>query len=143
MKLHESFSCLSVSRPLGVLSAHLHASGEAAIGSHFLLPLDLLEARGRQQWEAFDMLLWRRQEISYLHTAIRSAMQSFTSEAKALKEKREFSSAQLSALVDRHRFLRSVCSYHSASEDEVLFPALRCGSGGSSLQRCLVGGRRV
>lgn len=66
------------------------------------------------------------QEISYLHTAIRSAMESFASEARELQRKGAFSAAQLSALVDRHRFLRSVCTYHQASEDEVLFPAVRC-----------------
>ena len=65
------------------------------------------------------------QEISYLHTAIRSAMESFASEAKVLERQGNFDSTRLSALVDRHRFLRSVCSYHQASEDEVLFPAVR------------------
>ena len=33
--------------------------------------------------------------------------------------------SRLQALVDKHRFLRSVCTFHSASEDEVLLPAAR------------------
>ena len=32
---------------------------------------------------------------------------------------------RLKALVEKHRFLRSVCTFHSASEDEVLLPAAR------------------
>ena len=32
----------------------------------------------------------------------------------------------LAALVERLRFLRAVCTYHSASEDDVVFPAVRC-----------------
>jgi len=65
------------------------------------------------------------QEILYLHAAIRTAMEAFTAEARALQKRGGFTSAQLGALVDRHRFLRSVCTYHQASEDEVLFPAAK------------------
>lgn len=52
-------------------------------------------------------------------------MESFKSEAQALQRKKEFGPAQLGALADRHRFLRSVCAYHQTSEDEILFPAVR------------------
>lgn len=31
---------------------------------------------------------------------------------------------QLSALVERHRFIRAVCRFHSASEDDIVFPAV-------------------
>ena len=65
------------------------------------------------------------QEILYRHAAIRTAMEAFTAEARALQKRGGFTSAQLGALVDRHRFLRSVCTYHQASEDEVLFPAAK------------------
>ena len=65
------------------------------------------------------------QEILYLHAAIRTAMEAFASEARALQQEGGCTSKQLNALVDRHRFLRSVCTYHQASEDEVLFPAAK------------------
>jgi type II secretory pathway predicted ATPase ExeA len=45
---------------------------------------------------------------------------------------------QLSDLVERHRFIRAVCRFHSASEDEVVFPVLRrlrAGSGDGAAGR--------
>ena len=43
---------------------------------------------------------------------------------------------QLSALVERHRFIRAVCRFHSASEEEIVFPALAAmragGAGGEA-----------
>ena len=65
------------------------------------------------------------QEIAHLHNAIRTAMESFLCEVQALREGNDFDAKQLAALVDRHRFLRSVCSYHHASEDDFIFPAAR------------------
>jgi zinc finger-like protein len=80
-------------------------------------------------------------EILYLHAAIRTAMEAFTAEARALQKRGGFTSAQLGALVDRHRFLRSVCTYHQASEDEVLFPAAKLAPASSPFHpahlRCL------
>ncbi len=35
------------------------------------------------------------------------------------------STAQLTGLVERHRFLRSVCLFHTASEESVMYPELR------------------
>lgn len=64
-------------------------------------------------------------EIVYFHEAIRSAMSSFAHEAKVLHEgSSSVSPEQLQALAERHRFIRAVCQFHSASEDEVVFPVL-------------------
>lgn len=52
-------------------------------------------------------------------------MGKFAQEARTLQRKGEPTSKQLKDLVQRHRFLRAVCSYHQASEDEVLFPAVK------------------
>lgn len=52
-------------------------------------------------------------------------MEAFAKEARALQERGGFTSKQLNALIDRHHFLRSVCTYHQASEDEVLLPAAK------------------
>jgi zinc finger-like protein len=67
-------------------------------------------------------------EILYFHQAIRSALASFAEEARALRSAgagAHLGPAQLAALVERHRFIRAVCTFHSSSEDEVVFPALR------------------
>ena len=64
-------------------------------------------------------------EIVYFHEAIRSAMRSFAKEAQSLHASSELvSPGQLQALAGRHRFIRAVCQFHSASEDEVVFPVL-------------------
>ena len=60
-----------------------------------------------------------------MHAAIRSALDAFASEAASLAASDSLKPAVLAALVERLRFLRAVCSYHSASEDDVLFPAVR------------------
>lgn len=67
------------------------------------------------------------EDILHLHAAIRSALESFTDSARALRDADhgEGSSKALEALVERHRFLRAVCVCHSASEEEVLMPAAR------------------
>ncbi|EFN52596.1 hypothetical protein CHLNCDRAFT_138627 [Chlorella variabilis] len=65
-------------------------------------------------------------EIYYFHQAIRSALHSFAAEARALRAAEgRVTTSQLSALVERHRFIRAVCRFHSASEDEIVFPVLR------------------
>ena len=46
-------------------------------------------------------------------------------EAAALRAGGGLTAAALAALVERHRFLRAVCAFHSASEDDVVFPAAR------------------
>ena len=66
------------------------------------------------------------QHIAHVHAAIRSALDAFASEAASLAASDSLKPAALAALVERLRFLRAVCSYHSASEDDVLFPAVRC-----------------
>ena len=65
------------------------------------------------------------QHIAHVHAAIRSALDAFASEAASLAGSESLKPAALAALVERLRFLRAVCSYHSASEDDVLFPAVR------------------
>ena len=65
------------------------------------------------------------QHIAHVHAAIRSALDAFASEAASLQGSESLKPAALAALVERLRFLRAVCSYHSASEDDVLFPAVR------------------
>ena len=67
------------------------------------------------------------QDIVHLHGAIRAALHGFASDVRSLQSFPDgVDAAQLAALVERHRFLRSVCMFHAASEDEVLFPAARC-----------------
>ena len=46
-------------------------------------------------------------------------------QASKLQQSRDTSASQLRGLVERHRFLRAVCTFHAASEDEVLFPAVK------------------
>lgn len=61
-------------------------------------------------------------EIVYFHQAIRSALSSFAEETRLLREAGQqgaVTPAQLQALVERHRFIRAVCLFHSVSEDEV------------------------
>ncbi len=65
------------------------------------------------------------QHIAHVHAAIRSALDAFASEAASLAGSDSLKPSALAALVERLRFLRAVCSYHSASEDDVLFPAVR------------------
>ena len=66
------------------------------------------------------------QEIIYIHQAIRSALHSFAQEARALLTvEGGVTPAQLTALAEHYRFIRAVCTFHSASEDDVVFPALK------------------
>ncbi|KAK9840584.1 hypothetical protein WJX81_003072 [Elliptochloris bilobata] len=79
------------------------------------------------------------QHITHLHAAIRSALDAFAAEAAALRAGGGLTSAALAALVERHRFLRAVCAFHSASENDVVFPAARrlAGrEGGEAFQEC-------
>jgi hypothetical protein len=66
------------------------------------------------------------QHITHLHGAIRSALDSFAAEAREVLKSGSCGSATLAALAERHRFLRNVCIFHSASENDVLFPVARC-----------------
>ena len=59
------------------------------------------------------------------YTWCRSALESFADEAHSIRTGADITTSRLKALVDKHRFLRSVFSFHSASEDEVLLPAAR------------------
>jgi hypothetical protein len=81
------------------------------------------------------------QEILYFHHAIRSALQTFASEARALRDAVDGPTApQLEWLVEQHRFIRAVCLAHAESEDEV------CVWGGGGQGGCLRlswGGRGV
>ena len=66
------------------------------------------------------------QHITHLHAAIRSALDAFAAEAAALRGGGALTAGALAALVERHRFVRAVCAFHSASENDVVFPAARC-----------------
>ena len=57
--------------------------------------------------------------------AIRSALDAFVADAQLLLHTGTVSPPQLSSLVDKHRFLRAICTCHSASEEEAVFPAAR------------------
>ena len=61
------------------------------------------------------------QEIVYFHQAIRSALTSFAEQTRALRDEQQgvVTVPQLQSLLERHRFIRAVCMFHSASEDEV------------------------
>ena len=65
------------------------------------------------------------QHICHVHAAIRSALDAFAAEAAALSSHDVLKPDALSILAERLRFLRAVCTYHSASEDDVVFPAVR------------------
>lgn len=75
-----------------------------------------------------------------MHDAIRSSLASFAAEARSLEVALSPGGAlggrQLGSLLERHRFLRAMCSCHSASETDVLFPAARalCRGTGASMQ---------
>lgn len=58
-------------------------------------------------------------DIAHIHRSICSALEAFAKEARLLQRGGDVSASQLSALVERHRFLRSVCLFHSASEESV------------------------
>lgn len=64
-------------------------------------------------------------DILYLHQAIRSALEAFVHDAQQLLHTGSVSPPQLSSLVEKHRFLRAICTCHSASEEEAVFPAAR------------------
>jgi zinc finger protein-like protein len=68
-------------------------------------------------------------EILYFHQAIKSALHSFAVEARSLSDNvqqgRHIDASQLTSLVERHRFIRAVIHFHSLSEDQVVFPALK------------------
>lgn len=69
------------------------------------------------------------QEVLHIHDAIRGNLASFAAEARslevALSPGGALGASQLGSLVERHRFLRAVCSCHTASESYVLLPAAR------------------
>ena len=80
--------------------------------------------------------------IALFHEGIRGALEAFAAEAEALlaasSSDHDAANAaanaaappppaldaaqQLAALVERHRFLRAVCSFHTSSEEEVVLP---------------------
>ncbi|WIA20871.1 hypothetical protein OEZ85_005220 [Tetradesmus obliquus] len=60
--------------------------------------------------------------IVLFHHSIRGALEVFAAEAAALQQQAGVSAGQLAGLVERHRFLRSVCMFHTLSEEEVMFP---------------------
>jgi hypothetical protein len=57
--------------------------------------------------------------VVLFHSAIRGALEAFAAEAVALQAAEDVTPGQLAGLVERHRFLRSVCMFHSLSEEEV------------------------
>ena len=83
-------------------------------------------------------------DIIHIHRSICSALEGFLQEARQLRggggstvggtgstgivappasSSAEVSGSQLQSLVERHRFLRSVCLFHTASEEEVRPPS--------------------
>lgn len=78
-------------------------------------------------------------DIIHFHRIICSSLEAFTREARALQLSREITVTHLSALLERHRFLRSVYVFHSISEEEVLFPEvqrLAANVGGKAANQC-------
>ncbi|KAL6749646.1 hypothetical protein V8C86DRAFT_973530 [Haematococcus lacustris] len=65
------------------------------------------------------------QELQHIHRTICSALEEFAREARQLQQRQDVSAGQLAALVERHRFLRSLCMFHTMSEEEVMYPAVR------------------
>lgn len=64
--------------------------------------------------------------IKLLHDSILTTLDAFVGEARALAGGTDAAAAAgLGQLLERHRFLRSVCSFHVASEEEVLLPEVR------------------
>ncbi|EFJ48814.1 hypothetical protein VOLCADRAFT_60154 [Volvox carteri f. nagariensis] len=79
------------------------------------------------------------QDIIHFHRIICSSLADFAREARALQLGRDVTAAHLSALLERHRFLRSVYVFHSISEEEVLFPEvqrLAANVGGRAAHQC-------
>ncbi|GAX84312.1 hypothetical protein CEUSTIGMA_g11734.t1 [Chlamydomonas eustigma] len=66
-------------------------------------------------------------DILHIHNSICSALYRFREEISALryKESADVGTAKWNALVEKYRFLRSVCLFHTASEEEVMYPAVR------------------
>lgn len=89
-------------------------------------PRDVEDTAGDDQKFSIPSRKPPLREILYFHQAIRSALSSFAQEARALRDSDGGGgSTLLAALVERHRFIRAVCLFHSSSEDEIVFPALR------------------
>ncbi|KIY98471.1 hypothetical protein MNEG_9490 [Monoraphidium neglectum] len=72
------------------------------------------------------------QGIVLFHESIMGALEAFATEAAALQAAPGgVGAGQLAGLVERHRFLRSVCAFHTHSEEEVMFPeVMRLSQGG-------------
>ena len=76
----------------------------------------------------FCFMLWPLlllvQGIVLFHHSIRGALEVFASEAAALQDQSGVTVSQVAGLVERHRFLRSVCMFHTLSEEEVCIMTL-------------------
>jgi hypothetical protein len=59
------------------------------------------------------------QGIVLFHESIRGALEAFAAEAALLQGSGDVGAQQVAGLVERHRFLRSVCMFHTRSEEEV------------------------
>eukprot|EP00879_Flechtneria_rotunda_P008507 GHRR01008912.1.p1 GENE.GHRR01008912.1~~GHRR01008912.1.p1 ORF type:complete len:1552 (+),score=616.00 GHRR01008912.1:172-4827(+) len=79
------------------------------------VPAAAADQHSRQDWPPL-------RGIVLFHHSIRGALEVFASEAAALLQQSGASCGQLARLVERHRFLRSVCMFHTLSEEEVMFP---------------------
>ncbi len=62
------------------------------------------------------------QGIIHFHHSIKAALEALVAEARALQKQPDLTASALASLVERHRFLRSVCSFHTQSEEEVMLP---------------------
>ncbi|KAL2642312.1 hypothetical protein R1flu_009899 [Riccia fluitans] len=63
-------------------------------------------------------------ELYYWHNAIRKELFEFSEETRRMKRSGSLLPADLSSFVERLEFLAEVCTFHSAAEDKVLFPAV-------------------
>lgn len=64
-------------------------------------------------------------EIIHIHRTIVRALDEFACEARTLQARSDVTGVQVASLVERHRFLRSVCMFHTISEEEVMYPEVR------------------
>lgn len=112
----------------------INPNGGAAVATAGQCSRDVEDTAGDDQKSSMNSIKPPLREILYFHQAIRSALSSFAQEARALRDADGGGgSAQLAALVERHRFIRAVCLFHSSSEDEIVFPALRKVSSAAAL----------
>jgi zinc finger-like protein len=112
-----TYQASSTSIPPCSLSRRLHAgAADADPPSSFLGPAGKSSSRPAAL-----------KNILHIHNSICSALHSFREEISALRyqESTEVGTGKWHALVEKYRFLRSVCLFHTASEEEVRYRLLK------------------